>query len=124
MRLRSLLFVSLLSGTAFGQQATLQTPVARNSEDNYRTESVFFTRDSGGRWDITVSVRDSSGTEIRRIGYSGPDASHAGATALALVTALDTARSGETGSAARRADFRVLGFLSDQGYLPAATLVP
>lgn len=121
----ALVILTGLSCPVYAQQATLTTPVARPSEHNLRVESVFATRDAGGRWEAVVSVRDSGGTvEIRRESYSGPDAAHPGATALAFITAQITARSGETGSNARRVDFRVLGFLADQGYLPAVTLVP
>ena len=118
----------LLASPALAQQATLQAPIARASEDNLRAETLFVTRDAGARWEVSVSVRDNSGNEIRRVQYSGPDAAHPTATALALVTAYTTARSGETGSVPRRLDFRLLGFLSDQGYLTpqfgTVTLVP
>lgn len=106
------------------QQATLTAPVTPPTENNLRTESVFITRDSGGQWRVEVSVRDSGGIELRRQSYSGPDAAHPTATALAFATAYDAARGGETGSIPRRLDFRTLGFLSDNGYIPASTLVP
>lgn len=105
-------------------QATLNSPVPRPSEDNLRAETLHITRDAGGRWQIDVSVRDSVGSEIRRQSFSGPDELHPGATALAIATAYTTARSGETGTLPRRLDFRLLGFLSDQGYITGVTLVP
>jgi len=118
-------FVGLLGATVcLAQQATFSAPVARAAEDNLRAETLFVTRDSGSRWEVSVSVRDSVGNEIRRVSYSGPDATHPGATALAFVTAYTTARSGETGTLPRRLDFRVLGFLADQSYISAVTLVP
>ena len=117
--------VVLLGNVALlAQQATLNTPVARNAEDNLRAETLYISRDNGGRWEVQVSVRDSGGNEIRRQVYSGPDAQHTGATALAIATAYTTARSGETGGTARRLDFRLLGFLADHAYISAVTLVP
>jgi hypothetical protein len=117
--------VALFGGAyALAQQATLSTPVTRASEDNLRVETYFATRDSGGRWEVQVSVRDSSGNEIRRVNHSGPDAAHSGATALAFVTAQMTIRASETGGNARKMDFRILGFLLDNGYLSGVTLVP
>ena len=92
------LMAVLLSTTTDAQQATLNSPVSRAAEDNFRAETIFATRDAGGRWEVQVSVRDSSGNEIRRVVFSGPDAAHSRATALAILTAYTTARSGETGS--------------------------
>lgn len=115
-----------LAAAVYAQQATLSAPITRTSEDNYRVESYTLTRDNGGQWFVIVSVRDSSGVEIRRVSYSGPDASRPGATAAAFNTAVSfTVLGGETGANTRKADFRVLTFLNTQGYLPAGvTLVP
>lgn len=125
-RLLSLVVIALLFGGAYvyAQQATLNAPVARPSEDNLRAETLYISRDLGGRWEVQVSVRDSGGNEIRRVVYNGPDAAHPTATALAIATAYTTARSGETGALPRRLDFRLLGFLSDQGYIVGVSLVP
>lgn len=116
--------ITLAAVHASAQQATFSAPITRPAEDNLRAESLYLTRDAGGRWEIQVSVRDSAGVEIRRLSYSGPDAAHPGATVLALITAYATPRAGETGGLARRLDFRLLGFLADQGYVSAVTLVP
>lgn len=113
-----------LATLAVAQQATLNTPVSRSSEDNYRVESYFATRDAGGRWEIVASVRDNAGNEIRRVSFSGPDPAHAAATAAAFNSALISVRAGETGTDVRKATFRLTGFLSDQGYISAVTLVP
>jgi hypothetical protein len=122
--LKRVVLLVLLAAPLFAQQATLNTPVVRNPEHNLRAETLYITRDLGGRWEVQVSVRDSAGEEIRRVVYSGPDAAHPGATALAIATAYTTARAGETGTLPRRLDFRLLGFLSDQGYIANVTLVP
>lgn len=113
-----------LASVAVAQQATLNTPVTRPAEDNLRVESYYGSRDSGGRWEVYVSVRDSTGTEIRRTSYSGPDATHPAATAQAFVTAQMTARASETGTNVRKMDFRILGFLVDNGYISGVTVVP
>jgi len=121
------ILLAVLSCPVHAQQATLNAPVTRNAEDNLRVESIYLTRDGGGRWEITVSVRDSGGAEIlgRRTAYSGPDAAHAGATVAAANTAIIwTVRGGETGTNARKTDFRALGWLVDQGYIAGVTLVP
>lgn len=118
------LLIALGGGVALAQQATLNTPVTRAAEDNLRAETLYISRDLGGRWEVQVSVRDNSGNEIRRVVYNGPDAAHPTATALAIATAYTTARSGETGALPRRLDFRLLGFLVDQGYISGVTLVP
>lgn len=124
-KLLPLLIVGFLAATAlFAQQATFTTPVVRPSEDNMRVESIFLTREAGGRWEAIVSVRDSGGTEIRRASYTGPDSGHATATALAFVTAQMTAVGGETGNNARRMDLRVLTFLRDQNYIGAGAGQP
>lgn len=124
-KLIPLLIVGFLAAPSlFAQQATNNVPVVRASEDNLRVEAVYKTRDSGGRWEVQVSVRDSGGVEIRRQSYTGPDAAHPSATVLALQTAERTARGGETGGVARTSDFRILGFLFDNGYLLGTTLAP
>lgn len=125
-KLIPLLFALLIVGVvpSYAQQATLSAPVARASEDNLRVESSYLTRDSGGRWEVQVSVRDNSSNEIRRTTYSGPDATHPSATATAYNTATISVRGTETGTDVRKVNFRILGFLSDNGYLPAVTLVP
>lgn len=117
---------ALIAVPASAQQATLASPVARTAEHNLRAESLYLTRDAGGRWEVQISVRDSAGVEIRRMAFSGPDAAHPGATVGALVAAYTTPRTDEIGVVPRRLDFRLLGFLKDQGYSPldTAVLVP
>lgn len=122
--LKKLFVILLFASPAMAQQLTLPAPIARASEHNLRVETVYMTRDAGGRWEVEVSVRDSGGAEIRRTSYSGPDAAHPTATVAAFNTAVIwTVRAGETGTNARKTDLRVLGFLLDQGYT-AGTLVP
>lgn len=124
MRTLSLLLaLFLLAGTVSAQQATSSAPVARNSEDNRRTESYCLSRTG---WEVTVSVRDSGGVLIRTEAYTGPDATHPGATAAAFNTAVShTILGTETGANSRKTDFRILTFLKAQNYLAASdTIVP
>lgn len=102
-------------------EATLNSPVSRASEAKYvvRTLGISQTQAS-----IEVSVQDSSNNEIRVQAFTCPDAAHPSATVAALFTALDTVRATESGGILARANFRILGFLFDNGYFPAATLVP
>ena len=128
MKRLSLLVVMavLLAAPSFAQQLTLPAPVPRPSEDNLRVESIYMTRDAGGRWEITVSVRDNVGAEIlgRRTSYTGPDAAHPAATVAAANTAINwTVCAGETGSNARKTDYRALCWLVAQNYV-TGTAVP
>lgn len=102
-------------------EATLTSPVAHASEAKYVVRSLNITQAVSN---VEVSVQDSSNNEIRVQSFTCPDSTHAAATVSALFTALDTVRATETGSVLARANFRILGFLSDQGYFPAVTLVP
>lgn len=108
---------------AAAQEATLNAPVARNSEAK-QTVSQLTIIASPAQVNVEVSVKDASNVEIRRQTYVIPDAAHPGATVGGFVTALINVRATETGSDPRKANFRVLGYLSDQGYLPGVTLVP
>ena len=109
-----LLFLILLAPWASAQEATLTSPVARPSEAKYKMQRVVL---EAGEAYLTVSVQDSSNEEIRSITYRTVDVA-------GVFAAIDTVRSGETGGVLRRANFRLLGFLLDEGYLPPVSLVP
>lgn len=104
-------------------EATLNSPVPRTSEAKYALRVVVldFANNAGH---IEALVQDATNAEIRRVSYHVPDAAFPSATWPGLLSALGTARSGETGGAERRGNFRILGFLSDNGYLSGVTLVP
>jgi hypothetical protein len=125
-RFLPLVVLALFFGSlAYAQQATLNTPVTRASEDNLQVMSYYATADGGGRWEAIVAVRDSGGNEIRRESYSGPDAAHPAATAAAFNTAVINVRASETGTDVRKVRFRITGFLKDNGYIVSGTtLVP
>lgn len=116
----------LVSPLVAAQEAGLTTPVTRTSEAKYKIRGFSVTNPPSGAAgaSIEISVQDSSNSEIRVVGFQIPDAAHASATVPALITAMMTVRATETGSDSRKMQFRVLGYFSDQGYLPTSTLVP
>lgn len=127
-RLILLVLIAILAVRAtFAQQATLNTPISRSSEDNYKVAELNIRSGAGGQSPqvlLTVSVQDSSGNEIRRFNMAIPDSTHSGATVAGFISALITVRATETGTDVRKANFRTLGYFSDQGYLSGVTLAP
>src|SRR5678815_2719615 len=123
-KLIPLLIVGLLGLPAiFAQEVTLTSPVVRNNGTKY-TISLFVVSTSPATANIEIALKDSGNVEISRTMNVIPDVSHPGASVAGLVTAMMTVRATETGSDVRKMQFRVLGYLNDQGYLPAGTLVP
>lgn len=121
MRKLPLLFLLLLAPSVWAQEAALTVPVTREAEAKYTMKRISIEASEAY---FFVSVRDSSGVEIREQVFRVPDAPYPSATIAGIFTALDTARASETGGVLRRANFRLLGFLLDNGYLPPVTLVP
>lgn len=121
------LLVLVSASLASAQQATLNTPVTRTAEDNYKVGELNIRSNAGAQTAqvlLTVSVQDSASNEIRRFNVVIPDPAHPTATVAGFVSALINTRATETGSDPRKANFRVLGYFSDQGYFPGVTLVP
>lgn len=126
-KLITFVFIALFGlGYAFAQEASLTSPVARTSEAKYKIRSFVVVNPPGGTASaaIDVSVQDSSNNEIRVASFSIPDSTHPGATVGGLVTAMMTVRATETGTDARKMQFRVLGYFFDQGYFPVSSLAP
>lgn len=128
-RIIQILSLLAFASVASAQQATLNTPVTRTSEDNYKVAELLIRGNAGGRTAqvlITVSVQDSGGNEIRYFNMEIPRTSVPSATVAGFVSALITIRATETGSDVRKANFRALGYFKDQGYpeLASTTLVP
>ena len=113
----------LAASGAFAQEATLPAPVARPSEAKLVTQRIDITATQAV---ISIDVKGSGNEQIRYYNVVVPDSAPATSTATitGFITALGTARSGETGSALRRFNFRCLGYLFDTGYLPGVTLAP
>ena len=111
------------AGLASAQEITLNTPVTRTSEGKYtlnRFDCNFVTNTCV----ITLDVKDSGNNFIRYFNVVVPDPAHPSATFTGMLNAAGTARASETGAAERRADFRIRGYLVDQGYFTAVTLIP
>jgi hypothetical protein len=118
-------FVGATSLGTFAQEATLSAPVARASEAKYRIRRFEInTAGSPNTAVIEISVQDSDGFEIRYFNVALPGSSPCNGTVAGLATAMMTTRATETGADGRKLQFRVLGYLSDQGCLPGVTLVP
>ena len=111
------------AGLASAQEATLSAPVARASESKLTVKRLDLTATQAI---ISLSVQDTGNNEIRYFNVVVPDPAPAtaAATVAGLVTAIDTVRATETGGALRKLQFRLLGYLFDQGYLPGVTLQP
>lgn len=115
------LALSLAVVSSFAQEASFNTPVARASEAKLVVSELTITQTQAT---IVVQVKDASNVDIRSQIYNVPDQARPSATVVGLFTAIDTVRASETGGVLRRANFRILGFLSDNGYLAGVTLVP
>ena len=113
----------LLSSTAFAQDASLNTPVTRPSETKLAVKEINIRP---SQVVVSLNVQTAVGEDVRYYNVEIPDSSPATqtATVVGFVTAIGTSRSGETGSALRRFQFRCLGYLFDTGYLPGVTLQP
>jgi len=107
-------------------EVSLTTPVSHASEAKYRIrEFLTLARPNDLiTCTICISVQDSGNNEIRYFSVIVPDSAHPTANVAGVYTALDTVRAGETGGVLLKANYRVLGYLLDNGYFPPATLVP
>lgn len=136
-----LLLLMVLNVAAFAQQGNLDTPVTRSSIARVRISNFNCTR-SPVQCVIDVFYTDSSDVEIPaeslpttlRPSFTVPSLAGAPCTQSTaylgaagsgvLADAMNTARASETGTAQRRQQFRVLGYLSDRGCLSGITLAP
>ena len=115
-RLTFSLLAVLLAGVALGQQANLVTPISVTKVVVNR----FSVRADCSCAEVSIdyqSTTATNGTDSFR--FSAGDG-----TLASFLTAIGSARTGETGSSARRMNFRILGFLSDNGLLTGVTLTP
>ena len=107
------------------QDAALTSPVVQ-TQAKYKVRSFLVENPPVGSPSalVIVSSQDSGNSEIATIPYRIPDPARPSATFAGLSTAMVTVRATETGSDARKLAFRILGYLLDNGYLPAVTLNP
>jgi len=122
MKKLALLFIilTLTPALTYAQKVTLTAPITRPSETQYVVTTITIAQASAN---IECAVQDGSNNETRRVTFVIPSAAQPTATVVGLVTAIDTAVAGETGSALRRANARILEYLRSTGYF-AGTLVP
>lgn len=113
----------LLSAPAFAQDASLNTPVTRPSETKLVIKEIGIT---ATQVVVALNVQTAAREDVRYYNVVVPNSAPAtqSATVVGFITALGTARAGETGGALRRFQFRCLGYLFDNGYLPGVTLQP
>lgn len=119
----SIVVLTLLLAPALAraQVATLTVPVTRASETQMKVRDLSISPSGVG---IDVSVQDGSSNEIRVQSYIIPDPAHPTATVVNFLTALINVRATETGTDPRKANFRILGYLVDQGYITGVSLAP
>jgi len=121
--------ILIFSLQARAQEATLNTPITRSSETKYKVEILNFTR-SPAQADLTIAVQDSSNVTIRTIAFTIPGATACPTVTVGnLMTAMITIIPGpspaaETGTDARKIQYRLLNYLSVQGCISGVTLVP
>lgn len=125
---RTIQVIALLlvfSGLASAQDASLSSPVAQPSEAKLVLQR-FDCNFAANQCVISLNVMDSGKTTvIRYFNLVVPDTAHPTATFAGILGAAGTTRATETGGAERRANFRIIGYLFDRGYLPqVSALVP
>jgi hypothetical protein len=120
LTLAALIFVAII---ASAQTATYNTPVSRSSETKVIVTNFHVLRDCACAT-IDLEVQDVNGVAIRSQSVGIPDPNIPSASLAGLVTAMETVRATETGNAIRKMNFRILGYLSDQGYLSGVTVNP
>lgn len=121
MRKLILLILLSLASVVVAQELTLNSPVPRPAEAKLVMSKLEIT---ATQVLAEIKVRGSADEEIRYFNLVIPDPDHPSATVAGFFTAMQTIRATETGGVMRRTNFRILGYLSDSGYLPGATLAP
>lgn len=121
--MKRFIVIVLLTTTVYSQDYTLTSPVSRPAEAKHtlNTVDIDFVNN---KIIVTIDVKGTGNEGIRYFNSVVPDPAHPSATYAGLLTAIGSARSGETGSPERRANFRIIGYLSDNGYFPPGTANP
>ena len=99
------------------QEATLTTPESGITATKVKVIAFSVLGAPCNCATVTISYQASDDTEKRT-------ATYANLPAGPFITALTTVRATETGTLARKINFRILGFLVDQNELTGVTLVP
>jgi hypothetical protein len=120
----ALLFLSPGGSFISAQQATINTPVAPPADAKIIVSRLEMTRNPP-RAVVDVSYQDAGSSETKRVNFFIPqDQNNPGTELQDFASALGSTRSGETGTATRKLNFRALGYLVDSGRLSGVTLVP
>lgn len=116
--------VIAMGGIVVAQDATLTSPITHATEAKYKIRGFCVVNPAVGApsASIDLSSQDSGNNEITVLNRTIPGCGTA--TVAGLATAMVTVRPTETGSDTRRLQFRIIGYLGDQGCLPASTLNP
>lgn len=120
-----------VASCVMAQEAALNSPVSRSSIAKVKIDAFSFDRVNGAVV-IGLIYQDSANVDISNPGlasrYTIPSAAGSPCTSATtlngLAGAMNATRNGETGSNARIQQFRILGYLADQGCLSGVTLVP
>jgi len=135
MRRLLLIFMLLAASMASAQDKALTTPVTFSTATKIKIDQFAFDR-IGGTVSIRIVYQTAGDVDVPAANLppstltkflipSAAGSPCTSATTLAgLAGAMNATRSGETGGAARIQQFRIVGYLSDQGCLPAGTLNP
>jgi hypothetical protein len=118
MRKLILCFALLFAVSAFGQSATLNSPEVRPNVTKFQVADFAVQRDCACAH-VTVEYLTSADALVRKHRFDIETANLA-----AFLTAIGSPRANETGVAGRRMNYRILGFLLDNGYASGITLVP
>jgi len=121
-KLLAFLFIIAAVGV-WAQEAPLSTPITRSSETKVKIRVFTVTNLQGlpATGSIQLSVQDAANIETRATGVDLPGTSPCNGTVPGLNTAMITVRAGETGNDSRKIQYRILGYLFDQGCLPGFT---
>jgi hypothetical protein len=133
-RLLLVLFI-LVAPLVLAQDKTLTTPVTFSNATKVKIDQFAFDRAASAvsirlvyqtSGDVDVPAANLPSSTLTKFIIPSPAGSPCtSATTLnGLAGAMNVVRSGETGTNARIQQFRIVGYLSDQGCLPAGTLNP
>jgi hypothetical protein len=118
-------------GGATAQEATLNSSVSRTSITKVKIDTFHFDR-NGLSVVIGLVYQDSGNADVPAPGlttsFTIPSAAGVPCTSATtlggLAGAMNAVRASETGTEPRKQQFRILGYLADQGCLTGVTLVP
>ena len=123
-----------LATGASAQEASLTSPVARGNVTKIKVDQFVFSRPNSiairvvyqDATDVDAPVADlpaNTPTKFTIPSAIGQPCTSA-TTINGMAAAMNNSRTGETGSDGRKQQFRILGYLVDQGCITGVTLIP